>query len=135
MGILYEHVFGQSAQHVVSAQKIGTNVGLAIFDEAYKVNVEGTTLYVNKKVTIVVSLYDKNGNALDSKTVEVHYKVDGGAEQKFTMVTNQTGRIPSHGGAETVFTLEKAGTYTFWSVFAGDAQYEGCAKALKFIVA
>lgn len=137
-GFLYEHVFGTSSQKAVTAQKIPTSVGIGLFDSNWTTSIENSNQYVGTQIVVVTTLYDKLSPAhpLDGKVVEIHYKIDAGAEQKFNLTTNSdtvTG-TPSHGGASTKFTLTQAGTYIFWAYYPGDAQYEGCKKTLKLEV-
>jgi hypothetical protein len=132
--LIYENVFGKSAERVVSAAKIKTSVGCYLFDEKWEKRIENTTQYVGTKITVVVTLYDEFGYPLNGKSVDIYHKLDTGTPEKIRTVTIGTtsdhGK-PSSGGADIYYTLTKAGTHTFYAQFAGDDTYEGCEKAVR----
>jgi hypothetical protein len=82
----------------------------------------------------VAVLVDEFGRSLDGKSVDIYHRVDTGAAEKIRTVTIGTtsdrGK-PSHAGADIYYTLNKAGTHTFYAQFAGDETYEGCTKEVK----
>jgi len=136
--ILFENVFGTSSERVVTAAKTPTSVGCALYNEAWKTRIEGATLIVGTRITVVATLYDLVGgvptNPLNGKAVDIYHKLDTGTPEKIKTVTIGTTSdhgVPSSGGADVYYTLAAAGKHTFYAVFAGDTLYEGCDKEVK----
>lgn len=135
MPILYEHVFGKSAEKTVAAKKIGTILSFSLLDESGTKSVENTTLYVGTKIVLFVGLDDENHLPLKGKNVDIYHKLDTGAWEKIKTVvtgtTNEAAMPIGSGQATAYYTLAKAGTHTFYAYFAGDDTYEGCEKEAK----
>lgn len=139
MSILYES-YGQSPEKRISAQLRPTLIGLYLFDEAYAKSMEGETVFVGTKITIVTTLHEKTNGATcknpayypestENQPVDVFHRVDGGAWEKiFTVTISQTSDhgSPSHCGADKYYTLSKAGTHDFYAKYGGNAYLEGC---------
>ena len=124
MPITYEQVFSKSVEKVITAQKKPTEARCWLFDEAGTINLEGSTQWVNTKITIRVAVYEKlNGLTSISKPLNIYHRVDTGA---WTKIATVTPTVPP-GSYDYKYTLDSAGTHSFYSEFAGDATHAGCS--------
>jgi hypothetical protein len=132
---------------LVTASKRPTHVGIALFDEAWKTRVEGTTVYTGTKITIVATLHEKTDGysckdpayypeSTDKQPVDVYHRVEGGLWEKLFTVT--TGVTSDHGtpggcGADKIYTLTAPGKHEFYAEYAGNAYLEGCVSTVSAI--
>jgi hypothetical protein len=132
--LIYENVFGKSAEKSVSARKIGTILSFSVLDETGTRSVENTTQIVGTKIVLFVGLDDENHLPLRGKNVDIYHRINTTLEKIKTVVTgttNEAGMAIGAGQATAYYTLAKAGTHTFYAQFAGDDTYEGCEKAVR----
>ena len=125
MPILYES-YAKSGEAVVTGQKKPTKMFMFLFDEAGIIRQEGKTLYVGTKILIRTALMREPWNtSLDRKIHRIYHRLNTGA---WTKIADKTA---TYNFIEHLFTIEKAGTHSFYAEFPGDAVYEGCKKAAK----
>lgn len=130
MPILYEQVFSKSPEKAVTAQKKPTSI---LFDlwlgdppiRGMGTIISGTTQTVGTKITLS-ALLRSDGKTLPGKEVDFYHKINGGAWAKDATVV-----VDTYGYAEIGYSLPVAGTHTWYAEFKGDAEYHGCAKAVK----
>ena len=127
-GILYES-YSTSPEVNVSAQKKPTVLYVVLYDSQGN-RAEGKTYYIGEPIKIETTLYWKDAEGVqhpvEGKTIKFYHRLnDGAAEVIDTKTTDYNGYC------ETTFTLDKPGKHTFYTMFEGDEEYEGCQKLAK----
>lgn len=129
MALLYEQVFAKSVEKKVTATKIPTRV--KIYLQIDHTDISGTTQRVGTAITIrsVLEYQGTDGvwRWLSNKNINVYHQLDTGTWEKIG--SPKQGSPGAY--ADLSYTLNKAGTHTFYSEFPGDATYAGCSKAVK----
>ena len=134
MSILYEQVFSKSPEKAIVAAKKKSKIECWLYDEARTRLVEGETLYVGTKIQVNAALYDVTDPArptpLTGKTIKIYHRLNTGAWEVIFSGTPNAPELAPH-WYKVIYTLAQAGSHTFYAEFPGDAEYEGCQKAVR----
>lgn len=126
MPILWEQVFSKSPEVGLTAQKKPTKMFISLWNEAGTERMEDKTVYVGTTILVRTGLFREPWyTGLDGKRHIIYHRLNTGAWEKIFDRT-VTGNF-----AEVKYTPASAGKHSFYSEFPGDAEYEGCSKAVR----
>jgi len=127
MPITYEHVFSKSPEVAVSAVRKPTKMDIWLSDPAETTRYEGKTVTVGTQIKVGTALWREPWfTSLGSKKHIIYHRLNTGTWEKIG-----EGTASTLGEFSVIYTVTTAGKHSFYAEFPGDAEYEGCTKAVR----